>query len=88
MGLGWHGFDLGGQGGGGCGLEEGAARESVHDGRASLAQTKIGWRVEVIAERYDPFGGVHRVQWVLHHLGMDRTREFWLRLAVIEVRCS
>ncbi|MEI9979698.1 MAG: hypothetical protein WDN23_12015 [Edaphobacter sp.] len=55
----------------------------MHDGRASLAQTKIGWRVEVIAERYDPFGGVHGVQWVLHHLGMDRTREFWLRLAVI-----
>jgi len=33
--------------------------------------------------RYDPFGGVRGVQWILHHRGMDKTREFWLRLGVI-----
>jgi hypothetical protein len=32
---------------------------------------------------HDPFGGVWVVRRVLHHHGMDRTREFWLRLAVI-----
>lgn len=33
--------------------------------------------------RYDTFGGVRWVQCVLHHWGMDKTREFWLRLGVI-----
>ena len=32
---------------------------------------------------YDPFGGVRVVQRFLHPSGMDMTREFWLRLAVI-----
>jgi hypothetical protein len=32
---------------------------------------------------YDPFGGVRGMQHGLHHYGMDKTREFWLRLGVI-----
>ncbi len=32
---------------------------------------------------YNPFGGVCGAQRVLHPYGMDRSREFWLRLGVI-----
>jgi hypothetical protein len=53
-----------------------------------LGQFSVDERLLILGgfvAQHDPFGGVPVEQQLLHHFGMDKTREFWLRFAVIAI---
>jgi len=59
------------------------SRKEIDPTLAAKSAAKMGHPARRLGARHDPFGGVRVVRWILHHCGMDKTREFWLRLGVI-----
>ncbi len=77
------GFDVRGNAGDGGSLQKSTAGESAHNGSASLAQIENGLSFRDSSPRASPVWGSVHAGSRAHDSGMDKTQEFWLRLAVI-----